>query len=103
MLAPVIPLKQDAALSPALVEALQCRLVLLHLLHHLGAQIHHRLVVADGQDQHVAPSQAALGHRQVALQRGATALSLSGGRVCGVLAALTLTCVPMLMTRCFST
>lgn len=35
VLAPVVPLKQDAALSFALVEALQSRLVLLHLLHHL--------------------------------------------------------------------
>lgn len=80
VLASVIPLKQDAALSSALVEALQGRLVLLHLLHHLWAQIHHRLVVADGQDQHVARSQAALRHRQVTLQRGARALSVSGRR-----------------------
>lgn len=35
VLASVIPLKEDAALSSALVKALQGRLVLLHLLHHL--------------------------------------------------------------------
>lgn len=35
VLAPVVPLKQDAALSPALVEAPQGRLVLVHLLQHL--------------------------------------------------------------------
>lgn len=64
----VVPLKQDTALSSALVEALQGRLVLLHLLHYLWAQIHHRLVVTDGQDQYVARSQAALRHRQITLQ-----------------------------------
>lgn len=64
----VVPLKQDTALSSALVEALQGRLVLLHLLHNLRAQIHHRLVVTDRQDQYVARSQAALRHRQVTLQ-----------------------------------
>lgn len=64
----VVPLKQNTALSSALVEALQGRLVLLHLLHYLWAQIHHRLVVSDGQDQYVARSQAALRHRQVTLQ-----------------------------------
>lgn len=78
VLASVIPLKQDAALSSALVEASQGRLVLLHLLHHLRAQIHHRLVVADGQDQDVARSEASLRHGQVTLQTGATAISVSG-------------------------
>lgn len=68
VLAPVIPLKQDAALSFALVEALQRRLVLLHLLHHLGAQVHHRLVVTDGEDQHVVRRQTAFSHGQVTLQ-----------------------------------
>lgn len=74
----VIPLKQNTALSPALVEALQSRLVLLHLLHYVWAQIHHGLVVTDGQDQYVARSQAALRHCQVTLQTWDRVLSVSG-------------------------
>lgn len=67
MLAPVVPLKQDAALSFALVEVPEGRLVLLHLLHHVGAELHHRLVVADGQDQNVAGGQRAFRQSQVTL------------------------------------
>ena len=67
MLAAVVPLERDAALAPALVELVQGGLVLVHLLHHLGGQLHHRLVVADGQHQHVVGGQAALGQRQVTL------------------------------------
>lgn len=68
MLAAVVPLKQHTALPFALVEAPQRRLVLLHLLHHLGAQVHHGLVVADGEDQHVAGRQGAFRQREVTLR-----------------------------------
>lgn len=101
VLAPVVPLEQDAALPPAAVEAAQGRLVLLHLLQHLGAQLHHRLVVADGQDQHVSGGQRTLSQSQVALQHARLSV-----RECfkqKSLRKLQLTCVPMLNTRCFST
>lgn len=74
MLAPVIPLKEHTALSFALVKAPQGRLVFLHLLHHLWAQLHHRLVVTDGEDQHMLWSQCAFSQSQVTLQ----------GLMCGV-------------------
>lgn len=68
MLTSVVPLKQHTALSFAFEEAPQGRLVLLHFLHHLGAQIHHGLVVADGQDQHMAGGQRTFSQSQVTLQ-----------------------------------
>ena len=67
VLALVVPLEQHAAGSFALVEALQRLPVFLHLLHHLRAQLHHRLVVSDGEDQHVERGQAAFSQRHVAL------------------------------------
>ncbi|KAF3859673.1 hypothetical protein F7725_022072, partial [Dissostichus mawsoni] len=56
-----------AAGSFALVEALQRLPVFLHLLHHLRAQLHHRLVMSDGEDQHVERGQAAFSQRHVFL------------------------------------
>lgn len=69
MLAPVVPLKQNTSLSFALVEAPQSGLVLLHLLHHLAAQIHHGLIVTDGQDQDMAGRQATFGQSDVTLEQ----------------------------------
>lgn len=110
MLAPVVPLKQHTALSFALVELPQGWLVLLHLLHHLRAQVHHWLVVSDGEDQHMARSQTAFGQREVTLQNKSSSLgsnaftwSLEGASVMWIYEQHELTCVPMLMTRCFST
>ncbi|KAF3859679.1 hypothetical protein F7725_022078 [Dissostichus mawsoni] len=61
------PKIKHAAGSFALVEALQRLPVFLHLLHHLRAQLHHRLVMSDGEDQHVERGQAAFSQRHVFL------------------------------------
>ena len=106
VLAPVVPLEQNTALSFALVEALQGRLVLLHLHHHLWAQLHHGLVVTDGQDQHVVRSQAAFSHGQVTLQSEPVLFTvfLFSTTLCWLtICGYKLTCDPILMTRCFST
>lgn len=113
MLAAVIPLKQDAALAAALVQFPDGAFVFLQLVHCLRWQLHHRLVMSNRQEQHMVRGQGAFSQRHVTLKRKHTmclwsvhvftTMSVCVRHLTQLGMYVELTCVPMLMTRCFST
>lgn len=69
MLAAVVSLEQDAAPAAARVQFPGGVFVFLQLFGRLRRQLHHRLVVSDGQEQHVVRGEAAFSQRHVTLRR----------------------------------
>ncbi len=68
VLAAVVPLKQDAPLASAFTELLDSTLVFLHLFNHLRSQLHHWLVMSDGQQENMVGGETSLSQSHVTLE-----------------------------------